>query len=115
MRGFIELISLFSLFAFLSARFSRIDLPTFLAALLLGDFPDIGITPFYALPYPIPYPLLFFMPVPKKPGQRRPGAARAVTKSLTNRVMSTFFIVTARGFFYLFGQADLHKTKMPIS
>ncbi|WP_458779677.1 hypothetical protein [Arthrobacter sp. D3-16] len=68
MRGFTKLIPLFSFLALLSALFSRIDLPAFLAALLFGDFPDIGITPFYALRYPIPYLLLFFMPVLKKPG-----------------------------------------------
>ncbi|WP_181762498.1 hypothetical protein [Pseudarthrobacter sp. B4EP4b] len=48
MRGFAKLSSLFSLLALLSALFSRIDLPAFLAAPLLGDFPDIGITPFFA-------------------------------------------------------------------
>jgi hypothetical protein len=62
-----KLISLFSFLALLSALFSRIDLPAFLAAPLFGDFPDIGITPFYALRYPIPYLLLFFMPVLEKP------------------------------------------------
>ena len=48
LRGFVKFSSLFSLFALFSARFSRIDLPTFLAAPLFGDFPDIGITPFFA-------------------------------------------------------------------
>jgi hypothetical protein len=38
-------------------------LPAFFTAPLLGDFPDIGITPFYALRYPVPYLLLFFSPV----------------------------------------------------
>jgi hypothetical protein len=67
LRGFTKEISLFSVFALLSALFSRIDLPAFLAALLFGDFPDIGITPFHALRYPIPYLLLFIYPVPDKP------------------------------------------------
>jgi hypothetical protein len=45
-------ISLVSFLAFLSARFSRIDFPDFLASALLGDFPDIGITPFNVLCLP---------------------------------------------------------------
>jgi hypothetical protein len=48
LRGFAKLSSLFSFLALLSALFWRIDLPAFLAAPLLGDFPDIGITPFFA-------------------------------------------------------------------
>jgi hypothetical protein len=48
LRGFMKLSSLFSLFALFSARFSRMDLPAFLALPFLGDFPDIGITPFLA-------------------------------------------------------------------
>jgi hypothetical protein len=67
LRGFAKFSSLFSFLALLSARFSRIVLPVFFAAPLLGDFPDIGITPFYALRYPIPYLLLFFNPVRQKP------------------------------------------------
>ncbi|WP_168223184.1 hypothetical protein [Pseudarthrobacter sp. NIBRBAC000502770] len=46
-------------------------MPTFLAAPLLGDFPDIGITPFFALRYRIPYLLLFFYPVLQGRSARR--------------------------------------------
>lgn len=48
LRGFTKLSSRLLFLALFSARFSRMDLPAFFAASLLGDFPDIGITPFFA-------------------------------------------------------------------
>ncbi|UZX04677.1 hypothetical protein F8G81_20290 [Arthrobacter sp. CDRTa11] len=51
------------------------------------------------------------MPVPKKPGQLRYAEARWKPNDLTEMVMTAFFIVTLGGFFCIFGQPDLHKTK----
>jgi lipopolysaccharide export LptBFGC system permease protein LptF len=62
LRGFAKR-SLVSVFAFLSALFSRIDFPAFLALPLLGDFPDNGITAFLVSILSIPYRLKFLMPV----------------------------------------------------
>lgn len=84
LRGFTNISSLFSFLAFLPARFSRIVLPVFLAAPLLGDFPDTGITPFHACVYPIPYLLLFFMPVRKNPATPRLKRPQSTDPSLTN-------------------------------
>jgi hypothetical protein len=51
LRGFTN-NSVVSFLALFSARFSRIDFPAFLLLPLLGDFPDNGITPFYAVYLP---------------------------------------------------------------
>jgi hypothetical protein len=99
LRGFKNLFSLFSLLAFLSALFSRIDLPTFLAAPLLGDFPDIGITPFHALRYPIPYLLLFFYPVLQKPRHAAPYARPCGVSERDRRSHAGFETVTQKQFF----------------
>lgn len=77
LRGFTMLSMPLSCFAFLSARFSRIDLPTFLAAEPLGDFPDIGITPFLACDTRHPTPFyLFIQPSQNRPTQPPPPALR---------------------------------------
>lgn len=48
LRGFTNSDSLDSAFAFLSARFCRIDFPCFFTPALLSDFPDNGITTFHS-------------------------------------------------------------------
>jgi hypothetical protein len=66
LRGFAKLISLFSLLALLSARFSRIDLPAFLAAPPLGDFPDIRNHAFLCFALPDTIPAFIFYASPSK-------------------------------------------------
>lgn len=62
LRGFANSVSLELFFAFLSARFSKMDFPDFFAPKLLGDFPDTEITTFPPR-YFEPYALIFLNPV----------------------------------------------------
>jgi hypothetical protein len=82
LRGFAKLSSLFSFLALLSALLSRIDLPAFLAAPLLGDFPDIGITPFFACVTQY-HTYLYFL---SQSAELRLQWQRAVARGLDHRV-----------------------------
>ncbi|MFC4396640.1 hypothetical protein [Arthrobacter sedimenti] len=103
--------SLFSVLALFSARFSRIDLPTFLAAPLLGDFPDIGITPFFACVTRYHTHFYFFIQSCKRPRKSgTSGTQRLFTKYNPAENIALPFISDDQPSILFFSFAEMQMT-----